>query len=88
MIIRLLFKKASEANKRSANNILLLAVLVLFASGYATWSFRTDNGPDFCVGYFNLRGWKVIDDLIEKWPGGSDDKCRLLIGMQRLRLMT
>lgn len=37
---------------------------------------------DFCVGYFNLRGWQSLAHHVERWPGGEGHCCRLLIGMQ------
>lgn len=46
---------------------------------------------DFCVGYFNLRGWNIVVDQIDSLTGDyiyENDKrvfrkCRLLIGMHR-----
>ena len=47
---------------------------------------------DFCVGYFNLRGWKEVTDRIGELPGSEVDEgkenvhriCRLLVGMQKM----
>lgn len=47
---------------------------------------------DFCVGYFNLRGWKEIADKIDGLRGATvtEEKgdfhriCRLLVGMQKI----
>ncbi len=37
----------------------------------------------FCVGYFHLRGWNCVADLIERFKGGDGAQCRLLVGMHR-----
>ena len=36
---------------------------------------------DFCVGYFNLRGWGAVCDEVEALPGGGGGVCRLIVGM-------
>jgi hypothetical protein len=49
-------------------------------------SLEVATRADFCVGYFNLRGWKGVADYVDRWEGGEDSCCRLLIGMQRMPL--
>jgi hypothetical protein len=46
-------------------------------------SLEVSHRADFCVGYFNLRGWKEIADKIDIFSGTANEKCRLLIGMHK-----
>ena len=46
-------------------------------------TFAVSSRADFCVGYFNLRGWRGLAPHVDRWVPG-DGPCRVLIGMQRL----
>lgn len=46
-------------------------------------SLEVSHRADFCVGYFNLRGWKEVADKIDLFAGKDDEKCRLLVGMHK-----
>ena len=47
-------------------------------------AMNTATHADFCVGYFNLRGWKELSACVEPWSGGAKAQARVLVGMQRL----
>ena len=56
-------------------------------------TLETSKRADFCIGYFNLRGWQKVAEKVEKLEGDflppefDDDTkyhCRVLIGMQKL----
>ena len=46
-------------------------------------TFALASRSDFCVGYFNLRGWAGLAPYVDRWDSG-EGPCRVLIGMQRL----
>ena len=46
-------------------------------------TLKLSSRADFCVGYFNLRGWGGLAPHVDDWSDG-DGPCRVLIGMQRL----
>lgn len=50
---------------------------------YLQGSLRVSSKADFCIGYFNLRGWKYLEEYIDDWNGSDDNCCRLIVGMHK-----
>lgn len=44
-------------------------------------TLKVSQHADFCVGYFNLRGWQHLERAMEHWQANEQGVCRLLIGM-------
>ena len=53
---------------------------VSFLSGLSDALGRSHKS-DICTAYFNLRGWKKIASIIDKYEGGENNQSRLLLGM-------
>ncbi|MDR0731237.1 MAG: hypothetical protein LBF63_06170 [Treponema sp.] len=55
-------------------------------------TLKSAKRADFCIGYFNLRGWDLLRESVDALPGGLLDErfdddatynARVLIGMQK-----
>ncbi|MBX7215086.1 MAG: NgoFVII family restriction endonuclease [Thermoflexales bacterium] len=46
-------------------------------------TLETAYRADFCVGYFNLRGWSAVADRVDTFIGGDGQRCRLIVGMSQ-----
>lgn len=63
----------------------------LFSKGLNE-TLKVSKRTDFCVGYFNLRGWKEVAETVEELDGDITVEnneeihrvCRLLVGMQKM----
>ena len=44
-------------------------------------TMQSADRADFCVGYFNLRGWRLLRADVDQLSGGEEGYCRILIGM-------
>ena len=64
---------------RIFDNLVLGSSLLPALQETLTLSSRAD----FCVGYFNLRGWGGLAPYVDGWSN-DEGPCRVLIGMQRL----
>lgn len=51
-------------------------------------SLELSHRADFCVGYFNLRGWKEIDAQIERFSGNAENGAGCWWGCRFLRSMS
>ena len=44
-------------------------------------TMQSADRADFCVGYFHLRGWRLLQADIDQLAGSNGGHCRILIGM-------
>ena len=50
---------------------------------YLKESIKESYRGDFCIGYFNLRGWRELADEVDQYSGLEGNCARVLVGMHQ-----
>jgi superfamily II DNA or RNA helicase len=73
--------KAYTALQDAVRSISVVDNIEQKLAGALRRSLEEARAADFCVGYLHLRGWRKVDDLVDRFDGRVGRQARVLVGM-------